>query len=183
MKVITAPEEYEIQKNDICVFLAGGITGCPNWQKKVLERIKSFENSPAKDAFDHLIIFNPRRDHFDALKDDANEQIEWEFKYLNRIDIFSMYFCKDTIQPICLYELGRYIEVMKRRFPGDYRKRVLISVDPKYERAVDVVIQANLALEYDENPEDMNLWLYTSSYEHHADSIVTAYLELNLLKE
>ena len=180
MKVITAPEKYEIQENDICAFLAGGISGCPNWQKKVLARIKNLEKEVGGDAFDNLIIFNPRRDKFDVKsKDLANEQIEWEFKYLNRMDIFSMYFCKETIQPICLYELGRYIEVMKKRFPETFRERVLISVEPKYERAVDVVIQANLALEYENAPESMHLWLYTASYENHADDIVQTYLTID----
>ena len=39
MKVITAVESYVPSEKDICVFLAGGITNCPNWQNEVIEEL------------------------------------------------------------------------------------------------------------------------------------------------
>lgn len=172
MKVITAPENYKIQPNDICCFLAGGISGCPDWQKEVIRILQST-------SFDDLVMFNPRRDTFDPNADESEiyEQIEWEFEYLNKIDIFSMYFCKETIQPICMYELGRYIEVMKRRFPEDYIDRIIISVDPEYKRNLDVIVQANLALECDSDHLP-HIFAGLASYKCHADEIIDAFLTI-----
>ena len=56
-----------------------------------------------------------------------------------------MYFCKDRIQPICMYELGRYIEVMKKRFPDDFEDRIVISSELGYERYFDIRKQIELA--------------------------------------
>lgn len=164
MKVIIPPEEYELRGNDISCFLAGGITGCPEWQEEVTHILE------CNDAPDELVIFNPRRPEFNPDVDSAKEQIEWEFKYLNQVDIFSMFFCKESIQPICLYELGRYIEVMKRRFPEDYWMRIIVSVDPEYPRALDVVEQVKLA--FDSKPP--MLWVFSSSTELHVKAISMA---------
>ena len=170
MKVITAPERYEIQPNDICCFLAGGISGCPEWQQEVIKHLKD-------NPVENLVIFNPRRKefHFNKLEDSI-EQIKWEFEYLNKVDIFSIYFCKDSIQPICMYELGRYIEVMKRRFPDDYLNRIIISVERNYPRAMDVIYQVSLAL--DDNDDD-NIRYITASVERHAMDINETARSLN----
>lgn len=168
MRVVEAPEKYEIKENDICCFLAGGITGRPDWQKEVIKLLQ--EKNP-----ENLVIFNPRRKDFDFTDPFASrKQIEWEFYYLNRMDIFSMYFCKDTIQPICLYELGRYMEVMKNRFPDSYIDRIIISIEPVYARMYDVIDQANLALGYDEST-NQHIWYHTTSYKLHAEEIMRAY--------
>ena len=42
MKEIIAPTEYIIQKNEISLFLAGGITNCPKWQKDIIERLNDY---------------------------------------------------------------------------------------------------------------------------------------------
>ncbi len=168
MKVITAPEIYEVKDTDVTCFLAGGISNCPNWQKEV---IGSFTEMDVND----LVIFNPRRKTFTPSIEEARRQIEWEYRYLNSIDIFSMYFCNESIQPICMYELGRYVEVMKRRFPNDFFQRIIISVEPDYERAFDVIEQVNLA--YEEKSECLasNLSIYRTSYKRHAEKIARAY--------
>ena len=41
MKVITAVEKYKPNYGDITVFLAGGITDCDNWQKRVIDYLIS----------------------------------------------------------------------------------------------------------------------------------------------
>lgn len=139
MKIITAPEEYQLRSDEISVFLAGGITNCWNWQQSVLTQLSS-----SSYLTDRLVVFNPRQDNFPI--DDPNasrSQIEWEFKYLNQSNIFSMYFTSgQSTQPICMYELGRYLEVNKLIHPSNS----IISVESGYVRENDVIIQSELAL-------------------------------------
>ena len=96
---------------------------------------------------DNLVVFNPRRENFPI--DDPNaayEQIAWEFNWLQKMDVFTMYFSEgDSDQPICLYELGRNIMTMMQRFPNDYAERIVVSYDKNYRRAQDVKIQTDLA--------------------------------------
>ena len=57
-----------------------------------------------------------------------------------------MYYCNDNSdQPICMYELGRNIVRMQNRFPSDWEKRIVISVEDGYRRKADVLIQTELA--------------------------------------
>ena len=57
-----------------------------------------------------------------------------------------MYFCNnDSDQPICMYELGRNIVRLQNRFPSDWEKRIVISVEAGYRRQADVLIQTELA--------------------------------------
>lgn len=126
------------------IFLAGGITGCRNWQDDVCLAFAA----KAKLHNDHTnyAFLNPRRENFPI--DDPNasyEQIKWEFDHLEKCDCFSMFFCKDRIQPICLYELGRNLERMKQRFPDDWMNRIIITAHKDYERLQDVLIQTKLA--------------------------------------
>ena len=112
--------------------MAGGITNCDNWQQEVIKELSQFEHT------DNLVILNPRRENFPI--DDPNaskEQIEWEYNWLCCCDIFSMYFCNsDSVQPICFYELGRNLALMKC---------AVISVEEGFSRTNDVVVQTKLA--------------------------------------
>lgn len=143
MRVITAPEYYEKQPNDICVFLAGGITKCREWQKEVIEYLRQ----EYRHNNDNLVLFNPRRDNF-PINDPsaASEQITWEFNMLEQCDIFSIYFDEgESDQPICMYELGRNICRMQMRFPTDWENRIIVSSDENYKRYNDVIMQKTLA--------------------------------------
>jgi len=172
MKVITAPEDYTRQKNDVFCFLAGGITGCPNWQNKVLQKLTEYDP-------ENLVIFNPRRKNFDVTNEDATyEQINWEFYYLNHMNIFSMYFCANEIQPICLYELGRYVEVMKNNYPGDFENRIIITIEHGYPRSSDVLQQTYLAF----NGRTPNIHLLCPSIEQHSNNIIKAYEKIGKCK-
>ena len=125
-------KKYNISPEEVSCFLAGGITDCPNWQKEVIEELSKYEDT------DTLVVFNPRRENFPIHDPNASaEQIAWEFEYLNKSDIFSMYFDGgESLQPICLYELGRHLT----------RNSVkVISVQDGYKRANDVIIQTKLA--------------------------------------
>lgn len=141
MRVITAPEEYALKDGDISVFLAGGIMNCPDWREGVIKNLEFMIRG------DELVIFNPLRKNFPMDDPSASQkQIEWEYKALERCDIFSMYFSNGiSDQPICMYELGRNIVRMQMKYPLDWRDRVLISVEHGYKRKQDVLIQTELA--------------------------------------
>ena len=152
MKIITAPEEYSLQSDEIGCFLAGGITDCPNWQVEVISNFKKYDQKFSNEL-NGLVLFNPRRENFPISDPNAaQEQIEWEFKWLQRMDLFSMFFTAGrSDQPICMYELGRNICRMMQRFPNDYQNQILISCDPNYRRSQDVKIQVELAFSANEN--------------------------------
>ena len=157
MRVITAPDMYIPKENDICCFLAGGITNCPNWQKEVIDDL----NDRCDLSEDNIILFNPRRENFPiGDKSAAYKQIEWEYDQLERMDIFSMYFSSgDSDQPICMYELGRNILRMQMRFPTDWEKRIIITADENYRRYQDVIIQTELATKN-------KIFVYDNIYDH-----------------
>lgn len=133
-QIITAPIEDEpLYKS---VFLAGGITNCKEWQKEVIAEL----------CDENISVYNPRQEHFDiADKNASYKQILWEYERLEKMDIFSMYFCNDNSdQPICMYELGRNVVRMQNRFPNDWQNRIVVSVENGYKRMQDVVIQLQL---------------------------------------
>lgn len=153
MQIVTAPEAFQKKNSQIGVFLAGGITNCSEWQSEVIECLINLSKY-VEDNLENLIIFNPRRKNFPI--DDpnaANEQITWEFSFLEKCDIFSMYFdyTEKSDQPICFYELGRNLIKMEIKFPEDFKKRIIISYKENFKRAKDVEIQTNLALNIEED--------------------------------
>lgn len=143
MKVYEAINEpSNLPKGAVKVFLAGGITNCPDWQAEVIKELEKYEGT------DNLVIFNPRRANFDITDPTATpKQIQWEFKYLETMDIFSMYFTNSqSPQPICFYELGRHLARMQSRFLETYNDRIIIGVEDGFSRRADVLIQSSLAL-------------------------------------
>ena len=175
MRVITAPEDYRLQDGEVSVFLAGGITNCPNWQNDLIEYINS------KHDVDDLVLFNPRRENFpigDASA--AQAQIEWEFRYLEKANIFSMFFSSgNSDQPICMYELGRNIVRMQNKFPTDWSERIIISSASDYNRLNDVLIQVSLATNGDILVLNTIDGGNDSILQHHADEIIYAYKRLH----
>ena len=63
MRVVTAPDKANLQPYEICCFLAGGITGCKDWQSKVIKKLESYDKIN-NGLLDKLVVFNPRRDVF-----------------------------------------------------------------------------------------------------------------------
>lgn len=129
--IIEAPNEiYSLENNgNVKLFLAGGISNCPNWQMEMIGRLKGFPN---------LTVYNPRRENF-PIEDPnaAEEQIIWEFNHLRDANIIIFWFSKGSLNPIVLYELGMW---------GNSNDRpILIGIDPEYERKQDVIIQTQLA--------------------------------------
>lgn len=140
MKVITAPNKDwpppGLERP--WVFLAGGITDCPNWQDKVIDKL-----TKVKDG----VLFNPRQERF-PIKDTiaVKQQINWEYNALMSCHIFTMWFCSGTFgykkpdQPICMYELGRYLS----RYQLGRVNRIVIGCEHGYTRQQDVLAQVGL---------------------------------------
>ncbi len=128
MRYIEAPKQYKGDsfEHEVCVFLAGGITNCPDWQQDALTRL---------DCTD-LTVFNPRRKDFPIGDPTAAlEQIKWEYLYLNLANIILFWFPCETLCPIVLYELGAWANTFKPIYVG---------VHPDYQRRQDVEIQMSL---------------------------------------
>lgn len=95
---IEAPTEYQPAVGERSVFLAGGITGCPDWQAEARERIH--------DRMPEAVVINPRRSVFDPSSDEAL-QVEWEHRHLHLVDVVLFWFPDaSSDQPIAMYELG-----------------------------------------------------------------------------
>lgn len=131
-QIIEAPNEvYSVASHHSTkLFLAGGITNCPDWQSELIDLIKDH---------DRLIIYNPRRKDFPINDPNATEeQIVWEYRHLTTADIIIFWFSRGSLNPIVLYELGRY-------GLSTFDKRIIIGIDPEYERKRDVEIQTDLS--------------------------------------
>lgn len=112
--------------NETSLFLAGGITGCPDWQQDMIEKLK----------YSSLVLLNPRRVSFPIEeKNAARAQIEWEHLHLRKATAIVFWFPCETLNPIVLYELGAWSMTAKKLFVG---------VHPAYQRAQDVHIQTSL---------------------------------------
>ncbi|MFD5319712.1 nucleoside 2-deoxyribosyltransferase domain-containing protein [Streptomyces sp. NPDC127098] len=127
---VEAPRRYSPEPGDPpSVFLAGGISDCPDWQRE------------AAGALRDLVVFNPRRAGFDLSDPAASEaQIAWEFHHLRLADVTLFWFPASdpavTTQPITLYELGAAAATPDRL--------IAVGVDPGYPRATDVRCQLAL---------------------------------------
>jgi hypothetical protein len=125
---VQAPQEYT--GGGPKLFLAGGITGCPDWQQDAVVMLRDVPE---------LVVLNPRRTPFPIDDPDAAaEQIGWEFRHLHRADVVLFWFagaCSD--QPIVWYELG--VHAATERVP------VAVGADPGYHRRRDVALQLALA--------------------------------------
>lgn len=127
---IEAPEREELKAGTMGIFLAGGITDCPNWQSEIVEQLES-------SGLTALVLFNPRREHFPIGDPSAaREQITWEYDYLRKADAILFWFPCETICPIVLYELGAW---------SMSNKPIFVGIHPDYQRRQDVEIQTGLA--------------------------------------
>lgn len=130
IEICQAPQEYQAYSGDPAVFLAGGISSCPNWQQLLLTRL-------SQEAFDkRCLVLNPRRDDFQDTESFAQRQIAWEFEALRRAQLVVFWFPNETLCPITLYELGAWSMT---------DKALVIGIHPEYKRGLDVLVQTQLA--------------------------------------
>ena len=130
MSYVECPELYSGTRPT--VFLAGGISNCPNWQVLMEDLVSSMCTG--------LIPSIPRRKNFDVTASNMHEeQIKWEFDALRAAAVIIFWFPKDTLCPITLYELGTW-SVLHRTHGCD----IIVGTDPEYGRAADVKTQLSL---------------------------------------
>ena len=109
------------------IFLAGGVTYSPDWQKEALEMLADTD----------LVVANPRRDEIvSAVGDTARRQIIWEFKNLKSAKVVLFWFPNaETI--ITFLELGKELA---------RKSNIVVGVDPDYSRRFDIETQVHLEL-------------------------------------
>lgn len=116
--------------NPVKIFLAGGISNCPDWQTFASEIFKE-----ELSGIPH-ILYNPRRDDFDITKKEMSyNQIVWEHERLSQSHIVFFWFPKDALCPITLFELGKV---------GMSKTKIIVGCDPDYQRRFDVETQLEL---------------------------------------
>jgi hypothetical protein len=122
---VEAPAEYD--GDGVSLFLAGGITGCPDWQHDLVALLDDTS----------LTLLNPRRRDFPIDDPSAAEgQITWEHRHLRKATAILFWFPAEALCPIALYELGAWSMTDKPLFVG---------VHPEYVRRRDVEVQTRLA--------------------------------------
>lgn len=117
--------------NGPSVFLAGGITGCPDWQTEAIQYLP-----------DWVTAYNPRRPDFPINDPNAGpQQMQWEAERLTSCTAILMWFPKPdrlaVVQPISFFELGLYVAGMCRP--------AAVGVDDGFSRAIDVRHQLQLS--------------------------------------
>lgn len=125
MKYRECPEGIQAGDRNT-LFLAWGITWCPDWQSQIVQILSDTS----------LTLINPRRKNFDVHnKTMEQEQIIWEHENLEQSEMISFWFPQETLCPITLFELGKYLRTSKKIFIG---------IDPEYRRRRDLEIQVPL---------------------------------------
>lgn len=127
---IKAPEEIEdvfkgCHKKYKKIFLAGGITNCHNWQREMVKNI-------ARLTSEDLILINPRYEDYSYTENKERLQVIWEARHMDMADAIVYWFTPPTLNPITLFELGRFIESDKKLFIG---------IDEGYEKRNNVMAQ------------------------------------------
>lgn len=123
MHIIEAPYLSPILPADL--FLAGGISNCPDWQKEAISLLVNVEGT----------AFNPRRSS-PFTEDIAEEQIKWEYTALRNSKALIFWFPAETLCPITLFELGVFSQ--RKDIP------VFVGTHPDYQRRFDVIKQLQL---------------------------------------
>ena len=132
MRYIECPASMELENGEHTVFMAGGITGCGNWQQQMKEMLD------ANDA--QITLINPRRAHWPTGVGSDSEisrsQIEWEWRAFTKSKAVLFWFPPDTLCPIALFELGKI--AVQHDLP------LFVGCHPDYKRIFDVKVQLEL---------------------------------------
>ena len=112
MRYIESPEN-PVDLKTISLFLAGGITGCPDWQQQMRLLLRGT----------NLCLLNPRRENFPINDPSASyKQIKWEWIKFKESKLILFWFARGSVNPIVLFEYGRWIAKYKKIFVGCGRK-------------------------------------------------------------
>ncbi len=126
VRYIESPDTTTLAEDERGLFLAGGITGCPDWQRDMVAMLRDTG----------WVLFSPRRANFPIHDPNAaHAQIKWEHDHLRKASAILFWFPCETLCPIALYELGAWSMTGKPLFVG---------VHPDYPRRRDVEEQTAL---------------------------------------
>jgi hypothetical protein len=137
-RILVAPAVSAVSAQETSLFLAGGITACEDWQHEICGQLRDIAG---------LVVFNPRREDYTG---DVAGQIRWEWQHLRDAHAISFWFAAETVQPITLFELGRWtaeaLPSGARATENDVerqrcRKTVFVGVHEEYSRRLDIEIQ------------------------------------------
>ena len=136
MIYVEAPTPYQPAPGDgPSLFLAGGITACPDWQSDARALLT---NTP-------IVVFNPRRRQYSPADDTVEQQVAWEYHHLHLADLTLFWFPRSdprlTVQPLALLELGSALS--EGRLQG---RLIAVGADPGYPRRQDLQLQLRHAM-------------------------------------
>ena len=136
MKVIKPLDNYIKNENDTVIFLAGSCSGSnKNWRNDVIKFLENIENDKTL-SLENLVIIDPFRKDWPKTEEALQEQVNWEAMMAEQSDIFSCYFDKNknSVSPMSLLEVGKYMMLLKSKFPSiKLNYRLIISAHPDYE--------------------------------------------------
>lgn len=106
--IFKAPCKTKKPEGYFSIFLGGSIENgkAELWQDKL--------SSVLIETFNNVVIFNPRRENWDASLSNTienpifEEQVSWEYEHLEKSDYILLYFQPGTLSPISLMELGLF---------------------------------------------------------------------------
>jgi hypothetical protein len=168
LEIIEAVNESK-ENNQIKLFLAGGITNCPDWQKEIIEKLENNKQplGTSGGMLQNVTVFNPRRENFPIDDPNAsNEQITWEYKKLRESDIIAFWFSEGSLNPIVLYEYGKH--------GTSQPTKIVVGCHTDYSRKSDVEIQTKLS-----RPEQKIFYDLGDFYNEIIDSIYQIFVAKN----
>lgn len=157
IEYIQAPNNKQIDYG-IKIFLAGGISQCPNWQEEIVKKLIDDNRVNIKGI--RIVIFNPRCKEVP----EETPQIIWEYERLHKSDIISFWFSVGSMNPITLFEYGSHLNT---------NKTLVVGCHPEYLRKNNVVVQTKLV-----NPNQKVNEDFDSFYEELVETILLKIEEL-----
>lgn len=122
MKIIECPNFYhERHDEDFSIFLAGATRNCPDWPITLAQLLVNT----------NYVIFTPSQDPTLNIE----RQIEWEFQHIRQADMLVFWLCKNTVQPITMFELGAWAMT---------NKPMVVGIEPGYALELDVIARLKL---------------------------------------
>lgn len=125
MLVVECPQQYTTVDPHMpySVFMAGGMAGCPDWQKEIINLLEPVPGT----------LLNPRQSTNSIDSSDATnyEQLTWALEHMHRAGAILFWFSCEHLCPASLFELGVWLRESKPLFIGvhpNYTRRVTIEV-------------------------------------------------------
>ena len=113
------------------IFLAGPITGAPDWQSEMVSELVKLN----QDDLYSTLICNTRRDKYDETFN-SEYQIHWDQTHIQNCNIILFYIpepvdtkLKDRYAKTTMYELAEMLHTNKYKNPDN---KIIIAIHPKY---------------------------------------------------